>query len=210
MYGVSKLTVLTKVEDHEQSSTLYYDSFAATLKNLYSTSSCKDYYLSVAPSCANTTASLIYPASFYSHVDYIWPRFYNARACNTASTGFNASVVAWDRQINNQVGSYSVYPRLYFSAVSFNTGHVNNGYLAPSNLSAIVTGITSNVSDRFGGVTLWDGTYGLTNTEDGESYIDIVKSALTEHNVSHATNLDWGSFWDMATGNFPAFRMFRP
>lgn len=178
-------------EDHEQGTALYYDTFAATLKSLYASAS-KDYYLSVSPSCANTT--VVYPPSFFDCVDFIWPRFYNAKACNTASSGFASSLLAWSQQLDRQVGHTSPLPKLYIGAVDFDTGTASNGFLQPHNFTEVAIAASCLVRKRFGGVMLWDATNGLETIEGGENFLDITKAALVgKVNCSGTAALSYGN-----------------
>lgn len=175
-------------QDQETGTTDYFDVFASALRFLFQTSP-QVYFLSVAPSCANTT--FVFTPSFYLSIDFVWPRFYDAEACNPGSPGFASTLAAWDEQLNEQVGSNSTYPRLYVGGIDFDSGSIHNGFLDPENFTNAVTAAACDVRDRFGGVMLWDGTNGLTTYDDDydDNFLDIVKASLT-----HEANCFSGAF----------------
>jgi chitinase len=54
----------------------------------------KDYYLSAAPRCPRPDQSVPLE-SLQTHIDFVWPQFYNNPACDLNSNGFIPSLQAW-------------------------------------------------------------------------------------------------------------------
>ncbi len=161
--------------DKEQGSTQYYDTFASSLKDLFATQT-QEYYISAAPLCSNSSAIL--PPTFYTQTDFVWVRFYNALKCNIGSVGFNSSLTAWHNSLSQLVGPTSLFPRLYVGGLSF--ANNQSGYVLPENFATAIERAHGKTRSRFGGVMLWDGTNGLfTKGADGETFINITKTALT-------------------------------
>lgn len=158
--------------DHESADTDYYNTFASTLKTLSSSATTK-CYLSAAPLCANTT--VVYPADFYTSLDFVWTQFYNAQSCAVGTTGFNSSVNAW-RDYLDWATSSATYPKLYLGGLAFENN--KSGYVVPSTFVSYVDDMRDIGANRFGGVMLWDGTKGLETLEDGLNFINITETAL--------------------------------
>jgi len=112
-------------------------------------------------------------------MDFVWPRFYNARACNIVSSGFAPSLQAWRTQLDGLKGTTSPFPKLYIGAVDFDTGANYNGFLQPHNFTNVVIAASCKARSRFGGVMLWDATNGLKTIEDGKNFLESTKTALT-------------------------------
>lgn len=125
--------------------------------------------------CANNT---VLPYGLYANANFVWPRFYNAKACCFGSKGFNKSVSTWYNylnSINSDLGP--IYPRVYLGGLSFNNS--NSGFMEPDNfVNATFTG-RRLVQSKFGGVSLWEGTDGLiTKNTQGRDFLNVTKAGL--------------------------------
>jgi hypothetical protein len=88
--------------------TSYMDILASSLQS-YSKTSSLERYISAAPLCANNT---VLPYGFYANANFVWPRFYNAKACCFGSKGFQNSVTSWYNFLGSVVSDLgSAYPR---------------------------------------------------------------------------------------------------
>ncbi|TIA05645.1 glycoside hydrolase [Aureobasidium pullulans] len=154
--------------------TTYMDTLASSLQSYFRSSS-PERYISAAPLCANNT---VLPYGLYANTNFVWPRFYNAKACCFGSKGFNKSVSTWYNylnSINSDLGP--TYPRVYLGGLSFNNS--NSGFMEPDAfVNATFTG-RRLVQSKFGGVSLWEGTDGLvTKNAQGRDFLNVTKAGL--------------------------------
>lgn len=161
----------------------YMDIMASTMQSLFQTSS-PTRYISTAPLCANNT---VLPYDFYKSANFVWPRFYNARACGVGSKGYNNSVTTWTNfltGVESNIGAH--YPRFYIAALGFE--NYNSGYMAPDAFGDVVEYTKDLVGkERFGGVAIWEGTDALiTKSQDGRDFLNVTKEALLEPFTSDA------------------------
>lgn len=130
-------------------------------------------------------------------MNFVWVRFYNALRCDIGHKGFNSSLVAWHDFLSQLVGPTSLFPRLYVGGLSFENNI--SGYLRPENFATATRQAHEKTTSRFGGVMLWDGTNGLTTKgADGETFINITKTALTS-DAQPANEIILLEVWDALT-----------
>ncbi|CAD0110567.1 unnamed protein product, partial [Aureobasidium uvarum] len=163
----------------------------ATLQSLFKTAT-PDRYISASPLCVNNT---VMPYDFYKNANFIWPRFYNANACKAGGKGYNNSVTAWSKflvGVDSNIGPR--YPRFYIGALGFENYNNGGGFVAPDYFGDLVEYTKDRVGkERFGGVSVWEGTDALlSQTTDGVNILNVTKEALLEPFTSDAcgTSLD--------------------
>ena len=100
-------------------------------------------------------------------MDFIWVQFYDNTPCNVGTSGFIDSFEAWSSLLDN-----GTHPRLYIGEIAFAAG---SGYLAASDMQAVVEQAKAVGIPNFGGVMLWDGSEAYENGH----YEEAMKSALT-------------------------------
>lgn len=169
----------------------YLEILASTLQELFASSSVTRY-TSTAPLCANNT---VFNSGYYENMNFVWPRFYNAEACNMGSTGFNSSMLDWYDYLEGIVSNISTnYPLLYIGALSFNNS--NSGYVIPDEFAREILAIRPNVSSIFGGVTLWEGSDALVTLDSaGNDYLNVSKTALNTVSSAGAKFGGYGWCW---------------
>lgn len=165
--------------------TTYVDVLAGSLQSLFKTST-PDRFISASPLCANNT---VLPWGFYQNANFIWPRFYNANACKAGGKGYNNSVTTWSsflESVPSNIGPH--YPRFYIGALGFNNYNSGGGYVDPNVFGDLVEYTKDRVGkERFGGVSIWEGTDALqTLTTDGANILNVTKEALLEPFTSDA------------------------
>lgn len=167
--------LITVCTDHENDPTTYYDVFATHLRSLFPTPR-GQYYISAAPLCANTTSLM--PYGFYSALDFVFPRFYNARKCNIESAGFTPSFLNWYAFLAGMHTAASPWPKVFIGALSFNNGI--SGYSPASSFVMAVKWVRGlGCGSVIGGVMLWDGTYGLQRSDyQGLTFNEAAKDAM--------------------------------
>lgn len=110
-----------------------------------------------------------------TQMDFVWPQFYDTSTRGAGEAGFNASIKAWSQRL-----ATGHQPQLMIGALSFNDLGAG-GYQAPEDFAITVAQVQSMGFANFGGVTLWDGAYGLLTVDStGNNYINVTKAAL-EH-----------------------------
>lgn len=130
------------------------------------------------------------PYAFYASANFIWPRFYNAKACCVGSKGYNASVASWTKfltGVKSNIGAN--YPRFFIGGLGFD--NANSGYVSPDVFGDVVEYTKDNVGKaRFGGVSIWEGTDALlTKSSDGRDMLNVTKEALLEPFTSDACGM---------------------
>ncbi|KAH0288316.1 glycoside hydrolase, partial [Aureobasidium melanogenum] len=175
----------TTTDYENYADTTYVDVLAGTLQSLFKTST-PDRYISASPLCANNT---VLPWGFYQNANFIWPRFYNANACKAGGKGYNNSVTAWSdflEGVNSNIGPN--YPRFYIGALGFQNYNNGGGYVDPNVFGDLVEYTKDRVGkERFGGVSIWEGTDALnTLTTNGSNILNVTKEALLEPFTSDA------------------------
>ncbi|KAF1347896.1 glycoside hydrolase superfamily [Delphinella strobiligena] len=158
----------------------HLEVLASTLQELFATSS-PTRYTTTAPLCANNT---VFSPGYYENMNFVWPRFYNAKSCNMGSKGFNSSVLRWYNYLEGVISNISSsYPLFYIGALSFDNS--NSGYVGPDEFAREILAIRPKVSSIFGGATLWEGSDALVTVDgSGNNYLTVAKKAL--NNVSSA------------------------
>lgn len=150
------------------------DVLASTLQSYFKTSS-PERYISAAPLCANNT---VMPYNFYANANFVWPRFYNAKACCVGSKGFSKSVTLWSNflgSVKSDLGPS--WPRVYVGGLSFNNS--NSGFAEPDAFVNATLAARNILQPRFGGVSLWEGTDGLVTTNaEGRNFLNVTKAGL--------------------------------
>jgi chitinase len=149
----------------------------STLQTLFSSVSPRRY-ISAAPLCANNT---VLPTGVYANANFVWPRFYNAKACCVGSKGFNASVIKWSNYLGSIASAPSLdqeHPRFLLGGLSFNNS--NSGFVLPDKFAEAVLSTRDLVGSlMFGGVGLWQGTDALVTTNpEGRDFLNVTKTAL--------------------------------
>ena len=174
--------------DHEAGNGDHYDTFAATLRQLFVNNTggsvARQYFLSAAPLCVNKTAIL--PSSFYAQTDFVWVRFYNAK-CALSSSFSTYSIVAWYSYLAN-LRAGRQFPKLYIGALSFNNtafDKTESGFIEASTFVQEIEWLWSQTcASIIGGVMLWDGTFGLgPSSFDNLSYNDAAKFGMDNQHM---------------------------
>ena len=160
--------------DAENKTPAYYTKFIAALRQTFTQDNSKPYYLSAAPPCPRLDASILLDAM--QAMDFVWVKFYNNSDCNVGGAGFLASLTAW----SGYLGSAGGGPQLYIGAPACQTCGPN-GFLQPTTVASAIQSVHSAGLKNFGGMTLWDGSEGILNTNGtgGKTYLQVVKSGLT-------------------------------
>ena len=162
MFNLSE-TKLTTIPDDEDQQTASYGTFVSSLRSTMGSG----YYISAAPQCPFPDASN--PLSALQSMDFVWVQFYNNGPCNVGQSGFLDSFKQW----SSQLSSGSKGPKLYIGAPGC-SACAGSGYLAPSDMSSVISSAKSAGVSNFGGVMLWDGPSAIENGD----YDKAVKSAL--------------------------------
>lgn len=131
----------------------------------------KQYYISAAPQCVRPDASI--PLDAMQAMDFIWVQFYNNGDCNIGQSGFDASFKAW----SGDVSAKGAGPRLYIGAPGCLIC-AGSGYLEGAAMTSQISSAKGSDLSNFGGVMLWDGPEAMFNTDSGQDYLTLVKSAL--------------------------------
>lgn len=97
-------------------------------------------------------------------------QFYNNGICNIGQSGFVDSFTAWSKNIAGG-------PTLFIGAPACEAC-AGTGYLAPAAVTTAIKSATAANVPNMGGVMLWDGSEGMTNTAGGQNYNQVVKAAL--------------------------------
>ncbi|KAF2170930.1 glycoside hydrolase family 18 protein [Zasmidium cellare ATCC 36951] len=159
--------------DAESDMPQHYLAFTQALRAKYSKDPGKAYYISGSPHCPIPDTSL--PLEAMLLLDWVWPRFYNAKKCNANSKGFLNSVSDWSVQLKT---NGTTRPRLYPGvAVSNLTG---SGSVRATDLHKHVNGIDISKMGNFGGLMLWDGSLALFEGTDRMNYLDYARNALVK------------------------------
>ena len=161
----------------------------------------KPYYLSAAPQCPRPDQSIPLE-SMQTHIDFVWPQFYNNPSCDLDTNGFISSLQAWavDLMGNQQssfggintgafvdVGNGVTSPRLLIGAPAF--ANAGSGFVeSVQQLKVLLAQVKStNLGGHFdgpsplGGFMFWDGAYGEESGNmdgAGASYMQIVKDVF--------------------------------
>ena len=157
--------------DNEDHSTAFYSSFVSSLRTAMNSDSSKKYYISAAPQCPRPDASI--PLDAMQSMDFVFVQFYNNGDCNVGQPGFEASLKAWSQDL----AAKGKGPKLYIGAPAC-TECAGSGYLPGSQMGGVLDTAKAAGLSNLGGVMLWDGPEGKQNVENGQDYLEIVKSAL--------------------------------
>lgn len=140
---------------------MYYDFLGSTLRNLYSSATSKEFYLSAAPQCPNPDASN--PTTLLLVCDFVWVLFYNNPSCNIGSPSTLSPSKA----------------RLYLGAPAW-PGADKTTYDRIGTARGMET-VAQNVARmglaNFGGVMFLDGAEGMLN-DDGKDIVAWAKAGL--------------------------------
>lgn len=154
--------------DNEDKNQTGYVTFVQALRTLFATDKSKQYYISAAPQCPLPDASI--PVGAMQLMDFVWVQFYNNGVCDIGQSGFVDSFTAWSKNIAGG-------PQLYIGAPACQAC-AGTGYLAPDAVTTAIKSATAANVPNMGGVMLWDGSEGETNTAGGQNYNQVVKAAL--------------------------------
>ncbi|KAF6226238.1 hypothetical protein HO133_009104 [Letharia lupina] len=154
--------------DNEDKDQTGYVAFVQALRTQFATDKSKQYYISAAPQCPLPDASI--PVGAMQLMDFVWVQFYNNGVCDIGQSGFVDSFTAWSKNIAGG-------PQLYIGAPAC-TACAGTGYLAPEAVTSAIKSATAANVPNMGGVMLWDGSEGMTNTAGGQNYNQVVKAAL--------------------------------
>lgn len=154
--------------DNEDKDQTGYVAFVQALRNEFATDKSKEYYISAAPQCPLPDASI--PVGAMQLMDFVWVQFYNNGICNIGQSGFVDSFTAWSKNIAGG-------PQLYIGAPACEAC-AGSGYLAPGAVATAIKSATAANVPNMGGVMLWDGSEGMTNTAGGQTFNQVVKAAL--------------------------------
>ncbi|CAD6577414.1 MAG: hypothetical protein ASARMPREDX12_008338 [Alectoria sarmentosa] len=154
--------------DNEDKDQTGYVTFVQALRTQFATDKSKQYYISAAPQCPLPDASI--PVGAMELMDFVWVQFYNNGICNIGQSGFVDSFTAWSKNIAGG-------PQLYIGAPACQAC-AGTGYLAPDAVTTAIKSATAANVPNMGGVMLWDGSEGMTNTAGGQNYNQVVKAAL--------------------------------
>lgn len=160
--------------DNENDIGAYYGVFASALRAKYASSSnsSKSYYISGTAQCPIPDPGL--PLDAMLQFDWIWPRFYNARACNLNSTGFLGSLSAWSQQL--LINGTTIGPRLFPGVAVSNL--TSSGSVPGASLSTYISRINLTNITNFGGLMLWDGSFALAVDDAGIDFLTYAKRSL--------------------------------
>jgi chitinase len=157
--------------DNESRDPTSYTTFAKALRTLSHSDKTKKYYLSAAPQCSRSDASI--PVSAMALCDFVFVQFYNNSSCELSSAGFADSFAAWSDDLyaaNNQT-------KLYIGVGASEAA--GSGYVDGAGLVHQVSLARQLYTDNLGGVMLWDGVEGLSNVgEYGNNYLVYAKGSL--------------------------------
>lgn len=134
------------------------------------------YYISAAPQCPRPDASI--PLDAMRAMDFVFVQFYNNGDCNVGRPGFEASLMAWSRDLQRPAGGGEGGPRLYIGAPGC-SACAGSGYLGAAQIAGVLQRAKAAGLSNLGGVMLWDGSEGMANREaGGKSYLSAVKAAV--------------------------------
>lgn len=135
----------------------------------------KTYYVSAAPQCPFPDASI--PLSILQSIDFVFMQFYNNGVCNVGKGAtFLASFNQWSSVLSSNSTSVAG-PKLYVGMPAC-PACGPNGYVDFPALPAFIKSVQGTNATNFGGVMLWDASMGINNVNDGQDYLQAVKSAL--------------------------------
>ena len=185
---VNRSQCLIAPADHESGSSDHYDTFVKTLRMYFATTSRTgstrgQYFISAAPSCANTSKVGALPYTFYAQCDFVWARFYNSATCQLASNKFTGSLLNWYNYIGSLQSVLKPFPKLYIGALSFNSTVVSGtgtGYVDALTFANSLHWVwEQSCAKVIGGAMLWDGTFGLQATDyGGDSFNEVAKLTM--------------------------------
>lgn len=167
--------------DNETGDGSYYPEFVSKLRNLTTSQSAKEYYLSAAPACYYPNPGA--PIDMLTQMDFVWPQFYGAPSCNIGTGNFSASFSAWSSRLD--AGNK---PKLMLGGASWADATTTGGYVPPQQLNqTILSSVDAVGTSRFGGVMLWDAAYGHVTTDPGTG-LDIIAVAKESLLMSAASS----------------------
>ncbi|GAB7359587.1 hypothetical protein MBLNU230_g6772t1 [Neophaeotheca triangularis] len=140
----------------------------------------KNYYISGAPQCIVPDAHLSFPIA-NSWFDFLFVQFYNTPQCSArrgvqyqnGQSNTDITFDAWSnvRSVNPNVKIYLGLPADTPAAAD------PSFYLGPTEEQALIKRLSSNA--KFGGVMLWEATYGDRKIICDKSYITWTKEIVT-------------------------------
>ncbi|KAI4085913.1 MAG: hypothetical protein LQ344_008027 [Seirophora lacunosa] len=165
--------------DNEDHSTAFYSTFVSALRAAMDndddagSQADRRYYISAAPQCPRPDASI--PLDAMRAMDFVFVQFYNNGDCNVGQPGFEASLMAWSRDLQ---GAQGEGPKLYIGAPGC-SACAGSGYLGAAQMAGVLQRAKAAGLSNLGGVMLWDGSEGMANREaGGKSYLSVVKAAV--------------------------------
>ena len=150
-----------------------YTDLVNELRTIANDRGSKYYYISAAPQC-------VYPDAgtgdmlLNSYVDFAFIQFYN-NYCNLGSANFNWDTWKTYAETKSPNPDIKLFLGLPGSEAAASTGY-------QSDLTVVDTAVKNLHSDaNFGGIMLWDASYGYSNVIDGKTYVNQMKSILDKY-----------------------------
>ncbi|KUJ18345.1 glycoside hydrolase [Mollisia scopiformis] len=163
--------------DNEDNMPAHFDALALTLRNHFSHTTAKTYYLSSAPQCPFPDASD--PMALLLLCDFVWVQFYNNPSCEIGSAGFSASLKQWSQVLSTS--TMATKPKFYLGAPAWSAAGPTayEGIGGPEGMMGIAEHVEGMKMHNFGGVMFWDGSEGVINVQNGKDIIAWAKEGLT-------------------------------
>lgn len=156
---------------------------------LFKKDTSKSYFISAAPQCVlpdTHFASLVTKVWF----DFLFVQFYNTPYCSARTgldhiNGKTSNDISFDAWAN--ISFFNPNAKVYLGLpAAANASNAASNYIAPVGVHTLVKKFMSN--KRFGGIMLWEATYGMNNVICGKNYPTWMKQILVAVSQKKAIN----------------------
>jgi len=128
----------------------------------------KSYYMSGAPQCPKPDQSL--QDAVYD-LDYLFIQFYNNPGCQL--DGLVASFNDW----SSDIAAKTTANTKIFVGLPGATAAAGSGYATPDQMTQYISQLKSVAN--FGGVMTWDAPYAASNTNNGQTFLQSMRAAIS-------------------------------
>ncbi|GAB0135585.1 hypothetical protein EsDP_00003918 [Epichloe bromicola] len=134
-----------------------------------------DLFITAAPQCVISSNGLDYLIKS-TELDALFVQFYNNPVCDAIPGNTPGDAFSYDEWVSRISGGKSKNAKMFIGLPASIEAAVS-GYIPPAHLQELVCQTKGKAN--FGGISLWDGTFGLDNTiSKNKSYVQAALDAL--------------------------------
>ncbi|QPH04081.1 hypothetical protein C2857_000734 [Epichloe festucae Fl1] len=134
-----------------------------------------DLFITAAPQCVTSSNHLDYLIKA-TKLDALFIQFYNNPVCDAIPGNTPGDAFSYDEWVSRISGGESKNAKI-FIGLPASTEAAGSGYIPPAQLQELVCQTKGKAN--FGGISLWDATFGLNNTmSENKSYVHAAHDAL--------------------------------